>query len=380
MGAWTWPVTDLRTNTLVHDNLPLRVDGFTDGLGLANGALSGRLPLRDGIDDLLAPKRRVIWPCRNRQPFGAYLVTALSPYGPKSTAVEFTAERIDSILIDREIESTLVFRAVDQLEIVRDLIRYGLGRPTIAADTVNQFVFPLPAADVAAIRLDDSQSGVRRDRLDDDAGFQAARHPKVSEMVKLMSELEDVGARAAAGLTGSLDYRLDYDRDSSGFYATIRLGYPRLGGTDTVPLEYPGNILDWTFAADTADTETASRVYGAGQGVEKGAGAPAYDYTALAEGWPLLMGSESSTASDQGTLDAASRARATRLRGANQGWTVQLRKEALGTYDIGDTTLMHIRNRRWPLGKRALVRITGHRIEPSRQGKAERIIPTVVEV
>lgn len=371
---WSYMVTDFRTGALVRDAAPIRCEYFTDAIGVAQGAMSGSVAASlDDAADVLGPWRRVIWPCRDGRPYGAFVVTSLAPFGPRSTSVEFAAQRIDSVLTRREIVSTLVFRQVEQLEIFRDLVRFALSRPVVAVDPVYAaMVTQLPGADVPALRLGSELSGVLRDRLDNDDGYQLARHPKVSDMLTNLTQLE-----------GGFEYRLDYGRDSvTGLpAATVRLGYPQLGSaTPVVPLEYPGNIVTWTYAADTSDTATAFTAYGAGQGVEKLIGETAYDFTGLDQGMPLLMGSVSSTASEQATLDAAGRA-GLAAHGVNEGWTMEFAKGSLGTYELGDQAALNIAPcTRWPTGKRAVVRIVGHRVEPARPGRAEKIIPSVVEV
>ncbi len=136
-----------------------------------------------------------------------------------------------------------------------------------------------------------------------------------------------------------------------------------------LPLQYPGNVVDWSYAADTDSTETYSRSYG--KGVTSDA---AIDRQALIEQWPVLMGShDASDVTDKAELDRMAALSLQRAQGPREGWAVVLRGDALGTYAIGDTVALHVIDRRWPLGKRADLRITGHKIAPARQGRAERI-------
>jgi hypothetical protein len=381
--GWTYRLTDYRTRTVVRDALPITCD-FEDNLGVGGGSLTGTLALGAGVDadDALLPWRRVIWPIRDGVVLGAFVVTSHAQMDQSASSVKFAAARLDAVLHRREIESTLVFRDVDQSEIVRDLVRYGLGRPTVAT-APGWYVEPLdPAADVPWIRLDSGLSGVLRTRQDDDNGYQAARHQRVGDIIDALSQVEDTGDRAAAGLAGAFDYRLTYGMDPDGsLYAQVQAAYPQAGHANPVlPLESPGNVRGWTYAADTADTATQWRTYGSGQGVEKMTGAAAVDREALDRyGWPLLMGSDSGTATTQETVDANGRAALAEHRGANTGWVFTTGGETLGHYELGDTASYHVQHQRWPLGKRGTVRILGHHVVPAGAGGADQVTLSVAE-
>jgi hypothetical protein len=219
--------------------------------------------------------------------------------------------------------------------------------------------------------FDPAVSGKLRDRLDNQDGYQAARDLTVADALTSLAQVVD-----------GFEYRLDYRRDEiTGLpNVLVRLGYPNLGRTyPVIPLEYPGNVITWTQAEDTADTETSVRLFGAGQGVERLIGAPAVDTGAHAEGWPLLEGSESSSASDPDTLAANAAARLSAHWRVNEGWTFELVEGVLGSYDLGDFVQRKVSNPRWGV-RRGFMRIVGHKISPSRAGRAGKIVPSVLEV
>lgn len=390
-------MVDVRSGAQIADHVPFKIDSFSDQLGVAVGNMTGSLPVGAGpidVDEALMPSDipcRVIVPCYEGQPYGAYLVTQKGAFGPKSTEVTFTAERVDYVLRRRELWSTLQFIQQDQLDIARALVGYGIGLSVLPGldSPFAAMLAPLPtAARMPWWTLDASTSGRLRDRLDNDAGYQMQKHPKIADLLRALTEDvdEDVngvpGPRAALGLPGSFDYRLDYTRSptTGALGVTVRLGYPRLGSADPLPLEYPGNIADWRVATDTADSETMTRIFGAGTGVERKMGPIATDHTAHDNGWPLLMGSGESGASDANTLAEQSNARLGKFKGANYGWTVAIGQELLPVCPIGSDVQLRIRHQRWPDLKVVDARVAGYKATPSRQGRAGRIELSVMPV
>jgi hypothetical protein len=395
VAPWTYPVVDARTGAQVVDHVPLKVDSFTDQLGVAVGSMTGSMSVGAGpvdVDEALMPDGipcRVIVPCYLGQPRGAVLVTQLGQYGPRSAEVSFTAQRVDWLLARREVWSTLQFVQQDQLTIYRALVGYAIGLyPLTGVDPIYTALMAQlpPAAQLPWWTLDDSLSGVLRDRMDNDSGYQMQQHGRIADLLRNLSELDDrdddgePGPREARGLEGSFDVRLDYTRHAvtGALGVTVRLGYPRLGSTDPLPLEYPGNIIDWRYAVDASDAETMTRMFGAGSGIERRMGPIQTDYTAHDRGWPLLMGSGSSTASEIDTLAEQGRSRLGKMAGANEGWAVTVSQTMLGQYELGDTAQLRIRDRRWSQLKVTDVRIVGHKVTPSRQGVAGRVELVVV--
>jgi hypothetical protein len=214
------------------------------------------------------------------------------------------------------------------------------------------------------------------DRLDNDDGYLAVARKFVGGEITKLTEL-----------VGGFDYRLDTVRDSSTgrLGAQIRFGAPDLGQLSSTPMEYPGNILDWTYAMDATDTTNYYRMVGSAPAGQADAAKPlseaAVDGAALLQGWPLLMGSDTSTASELVTLNGHA------TQGLNDHWrenvglTVTLPQEAIGTYELGDWPMVRIKHDRFDQGRKiARVRIVNQRYEPSRQGRAGRLKPSVLEV
>lgn len=350
MGAWQCRVHGVRDNRVVRDHLEIVCDSFSDGLGLGQGTLTGSLALSDGYDisDVLAPKRRVVWPVLDGRIYGAFLVAAWAPYGPRDTSVSFTAARADSLLWKRLIEQTIEFQDVDQFDIARALVAYALN---------------LPFGGLPWLRVDQSMSGVRRTFV----GDTAFKTGTVADALTKLSQMED-------GFDIRLDYSFDYRTGLP--LATLRFGHPTLGRTaPVVPLEYPGSVLDWTFSVDTADTENYVRAYGSADTSD-----PAIDEESLLQEWPLLQGAESSQATDREALNAQARARRDAHQGELNGWSLTVANDLLPMFEIGDVMgPLHIKDRLWPLDKRVNVRASGIKVVPARSGTAGSLSLTVVE-
>jgi hypothetical protein len=295
-------------------------------------------------------------------------------------AVSYPLVRAD-VFWQRQIRSTLVFRQVDQHIIARNLMGYAVGLTPLASDPFYLAAYQeLPGSALPWMRFDDSMSGVLRDRLDDDSGYQGPRGMSVAEAVSNLSKVEDItgGARAALGLPGAFDYRLDYGRDPDGaLWCKPVLGYPRLGGDVALPMDYPSGGVDWfKHAIDDSGTETMSRAVGSGSGVERLVGADAVDYEALSGEWPLLMGQESSNATLQASLDAAGRARLTERKGSNEGWQLRFSPDWIDRVSLGDTIAAVVDDPRWARPRRLPdYRMIGRTVDPGGPDRPETLTP-----
>jgi hypothetical protein len=371
------------TGRTIVDDLPFDVDWFETGLGIGVGSLQGTLPLDDlpvSADDIVLPWRRVIWPCYKGVPQPPYVFKAEQPFKlSASNAVTFTAVRADAILAARKIWSTLVFVQQDQLDMARDLIAYALRRTLThqAAGYPQPATTELPAAgsDIPWLLVDTATSGRLRDRLDDDDGYQRARDLTVADALTSLAQLQD-----------GFEIRLDASRvapisaQDSGLRATVKFGYPTIGRAyEVMPLEYPGNVIDAAWGQDGDGAESMSRVFGAGQGAQRTIGDPYVDQPMLDAGWPLLMGSETSSASEMPTLNSRAVARSAEHT-LNTGWTFTLPEDQLGRYEVGDVANYAVTHRRWPGGRKGFVRIVGHRVAPGKPGRAGTVTPEVVEL
>lgn len=373
--TWTYPITDLLTGQLMHDDLPVRCDYFSDFIGVAEGEIKFSLPIDGRVkldyDSLTQPWQRVIWPSKNGQPFGCYVIVAEAPYSRKAGELQFSGRRIDHIFTRRNIWSTLVFRQVDQLTIFRNLQAYALGLTPLNVNANDLALVTLLPANfrIPWFLIDTSTlSGVPRDRLDTTDGYQSTGNKKIADVLEDLTQLED-----------GFEHRLQYNRhpDTGQLTATSVLGYPQLAG-DSPDFELPGNVTDFQYARDGSPQVTAARAFGAGTGPEKLSSPPVY--STLDPGAPGLAGSTTSTATNANTLLASARAIVAADERINTGLTLELDSTTLGDYQLGATPLARIADPRWPSGLRRRVRIIGHRVEPARPGRSERVTPSVLQV
>lgn len=245
---WSFTVTDGRPGgLLVTTEAPYTNVKFVDGLDQGNLTCNLALdavPPNDRLD-LMDIDRTVIWPCRNGTPVGAWIVTSLQPSDLGAGNVSIVAQpALWRVLSGRTVRSTLVFKQVDQLDIARDLIRYACGLSPLYTAPPN----PAPKGPgyyVPWIRLGPGLSGVKRDRLDNTDGWQAATRRTVENCLTSLLNVE--GSFDIATVAGLDDVR--------GPYLEVRFGYPDLGRVDPVGvLEWPsGTVTSGTFGADGSD-------------------------------------------------------------------------------------------------------------------------------
>jgi hypothetical protein len=376
------------TGRLVAPDLPFNVDYFDDGLGVAVGSMSGSLPI-DGLPvnarDALTRWQRVIWPCLDGQPVGAYVVVAHAPFSAQSNEIGFAAARVDLVLKFRRIWSTLVFSQQDQLDMARDILAYAFHRALThqAAGYPQPATSELPAsADLPWFLVDTAVSGVLRDRLDNDDGYQRARDLTVADAITSLSQLQN-----------GFETRLDYSQvapaftGDGGLRVTFRLGYPNLGRTTAQgPLEWPdGNVLDWRYASDADEALTMARVFGPGQGAQRIIGPIATDAAMLAGSWPLLMGSTTSTASESATLLGLAEGWLAD-HPDNIGWVFTVKEDHLVEHEIGDILRYQVAHRLFGPGDGTAgvaggyMRAIGRRVVPTQPGRMGSVTLSTVEV
>ena len=367
MSTWRYLVTDLRSGNQLCEALPLRTESIPDSL-ISIPRLTGTVDLADPIftsdagaddgvnaDQATAPTRTVIWPLRDERPVGCFLVWARPGYTSGATSMTIQADRIDSLLAARTVRDTLQFSQVDQLDIARDLIRYALGRPML--HVLEQPPSTGPAADVPWLRLDDTLSGVLRDRLDVN-GYQGSSRKKI---IDLLTEL--------AAVEGGFEQRIDYaiDPATNTPYATWRFGYPTLGvsAEDTqLGFEHPGAVEELTLDEDGYTSATLVDLMGAGEGEATIIGTAA---TETDDGGPLLeMAVRQTSITQQSTADAKAAAELADRLGVNEGWKLRLRADAqpvFGSYVLGDHIVVRVSDSRWAL-REVVLRVIGWDVHP----------------
>lgn len=258
MGSYRYLVADTRTG-LTLDELPLSVDSFGQEIG-EGGTLSGTLALGDmGSRDwasvtvpfktsihVLRDDNLVVWggPIIGREPSGTDQAT-------------IRAETFEAFLKRRKIKTAKTYTAVDVFDIVRDILDTIQGYPggglgiTIPPDLAGWTQTVAYAVTDRAVVWD--------------------------EILRLL----ETGNRAETYITV---YR---DMVNGNFIPTMHLGTPQANaGLPPVVLEYPGNVISYTYPE--VGEANAVMGLGKGDGVSKVMFEAVDTLGQIAQGWPLV--------------------------------------------------------------------------------------------
>lgn len=371
-------MTDLTTSTVVDAQVPFTGVSFADSVSGGGGSFTGSCsvnypafsawPSNDGL-------RRVVWPCRDGNPVGAYLLTGASVPDARATVIQWKGTRLDWILSQRVIVDTLTFTNVDQNHILRDLIRYAACQTALFSSPPVQQAGMLPQGAVPWLVLDAVTSGVARTRQETvgntDDGYPASARKNVAQMIKNLTELDQ-----------GIEYRWLY-RMNAGLPEMVldTAGQRLLVGTPEdyqakLTFDFPGgNIASASWGFDSTTIVTRSHVLGQKQDTTTPIGTATYtDLWAL--GYPLIdkVGSEGSVQS-QGVLDGKAGGM---LHAADDAWSITLdgnKRPRFGEYGLGDYVTLRILQ----AGRRRdrSMRITGWTVAVSDSGRTEKVTPTV---
>jgi hypothetical protein len=379
-------VLDTTTRTLVARHVPFTKVSFSDSLCGDGGTFSAEFPIgHPAFTEWVSSDqlRRVIVPCRDGVPQGFYLLTEVPTNDAASVMQPVRGQRLDWLFGKRAITQTLTFNSVDQNRIMRDLMRFGMGRSTVYASPSQILESDvLAAAQIPWIVLDDTVSGVTRVRQETtgnaDDGYPGTSRKIVAQMVQNLTNLRD-----ESGTRGP-EYRWLY-RMNNGWPEMVldtagpsfRVGKPEDSGV--VSFEYPGGrrgtVRSAQYGSDGTTIVTRGHVVGQKQDTAIPVGMATYGGL-MDLGFPLIdkVSSESSV-QDQGVLDAKA---AGLLWAADDAWSLTLDgggNPSWGSYAIGDWVVLRVRQGATP--KRRSMRITGWTIAPSDTGVSEKITPTL---
>jgi hypothetical protein len=158
-----------------------------------------------------------------------------------------------------EVDNTLVFTQVDQLQIAQDLLAYAQGRAMHYVTSVDgvarigTITVPAPGGDIDVV-IGTETSGVLRDLT-----LESTQAKSIAQAV------EDL-----ANLDGGFDYSIDPAAlTSTTWQDTFVLSYPRRGrtfGQTFLSWTLPGAIVDYIYPEDGTQVATTSRALGRGAG------------------------------------------------------------------------------------------------------------------
>ena len=395
MTRWSYMVTDARTSTVLARDIPMSGVSFSDSLK-GGGTFTGSYPanwkfagsIHEGTRSYLLIYR-LVWPMRDGQPMGCYMITGYPSTDFESPLQQVQGSRVDFILDHRLIRQTLNFIDVDQCDIFRDLVNYGLGRNTVHSTPI---VPPDHTANqIPWIRLDSKLSGVIRTRQETtgntDDGYPAAARKVVGTCLKQLTELSDTAAR-----TSGPEYRLEYAMDNAdptsttyGLpYVKIVQGYPAVGySRDDLAkpvFEYPGgNIISLKYGVDGTTLVNRADVTGQEKEGVKPIGTATLQYV-IDDGFPLWEGTWSeSSVQDVAVLNQKADGQ---LDTGTESWSITLdgnRKPGFGSYGLGDYAWLRVKRQGVRIPD-VTVRITGWSVSVDDSGVAETVTPTVEQV
>lgn len=373
-------MTDLRTTQDIG-RMPFTEVKFDQALDGSGSFSALTAPSHPGWSDNMADDlmRRVIWPLRAGKPVGAFVFSAMPTADLSAEVRPIRAVPLSALLMRRVIRHTLAFSQVDQNEILRDLMRYALGRGTVNAQ-VNA-ALPLEIAGIPWVKLDTTTSGVLRDRMETpgstDDGYTATGRKVVGSCMANLRELQD-----------GPEFRWLYGLDPSGLpYMLLDTGGPgeghRVGRTmgltpPPIVFEFPSqSVAECSYGADGEAMTTTAHVTGQDrEGVRPVGMATRTDL--LDQGYPLLESvSSESSVQDQGLLDEKATARTS---AAAVSLSLKLNGNhppTFTTYGLGDIAVLRARRadgRRLPDQP---IRFTGWSVEVPDSGVDETVSPTV---
>lgn len=340
---------DLLTNT-INAELPLTGVSFNRELNTA-GAFSGRLMASDlresvyDIQDYTTPGRTAVYVDRSGTIVWGGIVWGRT-YNATEQTLEFQAREFESYFDKRRILSTYSASSVDQL--------------TVAKALVDQ-IQAVPSGNIG-ITVPARTSGVTVSRT-----YNAYEQKPLSEALYELS-------RANNGFDWNID--VSYD-SSSNITKTLDLAYPRRGTaysttSTTVPvLEFPGNIVHYTYPEEGGSIANTMLGVGAGSG-ESRILSTQTSAAQIAAGWPVLQQSVALTDyNNQTLLDQMTLAN---LNAAiNPIVVMEVITEAyndpiLGSFRQGDDVRVRITDPRFPDTLDTVRRIQRFQVQPGENG------------
>ena len=379
---WTYPTINFTTGAVVSEHVPFTGVSFSNHLrdgGAFTGTCEVDLPYLSG-DMRNVAIRLVTFPCKNGVPFGAYTWMSGPAVALDSTVQKISMERYDKVLMRRPIMDDLVFTGKEQVDIARDLVRYGTGLPTQYTDTP---VYPDASwaayAQIPWLRLAGGNSAVYRDRTkvvngQDDDGYRRKNHKPVGQALQQLADLQN-----------GFEFRWDVGRDSSGLYALLSFGYPIIGAypdmAARINFEYPGgNVVDGSYGWDATDYANRSEQVG-GDAQGSATVGTASNTAALVAGYPLRVNTtQQSNVADQTNLTDKATADVAVTSVVKDSYSLKLsgdKEPVLGTYVIGDHVMVRIRRGgRTDLDER-IMRLTGWTIDVDDSGMSETVTPVL---
>ena len=352
--------TDVLTNSVLAE-LPLTGVSFGKTLNAA-GSFSGSLLLSDLREDVYAiadnttPGRTALYVDRSGTIVWGGIVWGRQ-YQSEGQRIDFQAREFESYFEKRRILTTYSASSVDQLQVAKALV-----------DQVQAV-----ASGNIGITVPSLTSGVLVSKT-----YNSWDQKPLAESLYELSRADN-----------GFDWNIDVLYDSSfNIVKNLDLAYPRRGtvyaaGLTTVPvLEFPGNVVSYTYPEEGGSIANTMLGVGSGSGEGKYL-STATSATQITAGWPVLQQSVSLTDYSDQTL-LANMTLAHLNAAVNPIVVMQVVTEAyndpvLGSFRQGDDVRVRIRDPRFPDGIDIVRRIANFTVQPGESGP-ERITFNLVIV
>lgn len=335
---------------IVYAELPLTNVTFGQELNQP-GNLQGQMLISDtresvySINDYTIPGRTSIYVDRSGTIVWGGIIWARQ-YDSNTQSIAFQAREFESYFEKRRILTTYTASAVDQLQVAKALVDQIQAVPSGSLN----------------ITVPNLTSGVNITRT-----YSDYEQKPLSEALYELS-------RANNGF----DWNIDVSYDSNyNFTKTLDLAYPRRGvsysatSLTAAVLEFPGNIVAYTYPEEGGSIANTMLGVGAGSG-QSGLRSTQNNATQLVNGWPVLQQSISLTDyNSQTLLDTFTLAH---LNAAiNPIVVMQVVTEAyndpiLGSFKQGDDVRVRITDPRFPTTFDTVRRIQKYDVQPGENG------------
>jgi hypothetical protein len=351
---------DVLANSVLAE-LPLTGVSFGKTLNAA-GSFNGSLLLSDLREDVYAiadnttPGRTALYVDRSGTIVWGGIVWGRQ-YQSEGQRIDFQAREFESYFEKRRILTTYSASSVDQLQVAKALV-----------DQVQAV-----ASGNIGITVPSLTSGVLVSKT-----YNSWDQKPLAESLYELSRADN-----------GFDWNIDVSYDSSfNIVKNLDLAYPRRGtvyaaGLTTVPvLEFPGNVVSYTYPEEGGSIANTMLGVGSGSGEGKYL-STATSATQITAGWPVLQQSVSLTDYSDQTL-LANMTLAHLNAAVNPIVVMQVITEAyndpvLGSFRQGDDVRVRIRDPRFPDGIDIVRRIANFTVQPGESGP-ERITFNLVIV
>ena len=349
MTTYRYLFADLLTNNILAE-LPLTGVQFGKELNTA-GSFTGHMLLTDDRADVYAinsqtiPGRTALYVDRDGTIVWGGIVWGRS-YDSQGQAVVFQGREFESYFEHRRIVTTYSASAVDQLTVAKALV------DQVQAVTSGSIGIVVPSL-TSGITITKTYNGYEQKPL-----------------AEALYEL----SRSDTGF----DWNIDCAYDSTGaIVKTLDLAYPRRGEVFAsndpaiAVLEFPGNVVAYTYPEEGGSI--ANVMYGVGAGSGEGKLSSTKTSTAqISDGWPVLETSVSLTDyTDQTLLDNLTLAHLNAVINPVVAMTViteAYNDPILGSFKTGDDVRVRITDPRFPDTLDTSRRLTKFTVQPGESG------------